>query len=81
VFGSTVLSILFLPSESYGAGIFRFCPNPYSGKAVKQSRSLIYTTKLAHICATSGKAVKIQSLNLSDLENKGGIIIESDAVI
>jgi hypothetical protein len=36
VFGLTVLSVLFLPSESYGAGVFRSRPNPYSGKAGKK---------------------------------------------
>jgi hypothetical protein len=31
VFWSTVLSVLFLPQESYGAGVFCPRPNPYRG--------------------------------------------------
>jgi hypothetical protein len=33
--------------ESYGAGVFCSCPNPYSGKAVKTALPLV-----AHICAS-----------------------------
>ena len=31
MFGSTVLSVLFLSQESYGAGVFHSRPNPYRG--------------------------------------------------
>ena len=29
------IRLLFLPYKTYGAGVFRSCLNPYSGKAVK----------------------------------------------
>ncbi len=36
MFGSKVLSVLFLPLESYGAGVLCSHPNPYRGIPVKE---------------------------------------------